>query len=755
MILEGLLTILQSLVGWLFLIILQMLLRIVDILEKFFDVFAGTAPVYYKGKENYLFDLFLSNQAITNLFWAMAIIAIVISFGFCIVAVARKVTDVSGTSKHTIGQIMSNFIRSLLVILLLNLCVTAAFKVTSVIFDRINYSLEHAETLRGEQEKTYTEEEFATMVRILATMGNYAANPSAESRYNVNACFNAIRGELITLYEAGCFNYDFPVVQTGKHTWQSALAQVAKSANLNEDLQLDTYYPTVQDAVTLCFNELKTNSTFKPQETAVRGTTITEKMTTAMMIFLVSSMGAEENEQFINGGFDDALRRSYINGEKDFLSFGDVYEDFAITQINYLIGIIAALACILFLAKVILMFIVRMLNLILLYVVSPLFASSMSLDEGSRFQNWTQSFVMQLLAAYAGVVMMRIYLLVVPIVVNSDLKFFEPGTYASHLTIYGQLLFVLAGAWAVSRATNLISGALTGHAAGALQESDSAFGHMVSWAVGTDRLWSELGRRRMNKDRAKSHARGQYDKSLRPEGAVNERAQAMKDLKEAITESRDNNRSGGSDKQYSRDDSSIDTSGTSGLDKMRKDFRIDKDPGASKGFNDAENIDSVRAGSHLDSMRSSMGLDNPNAPASFDLDALPDLGKQNRVQNGNTVDNGQGTNGTTNITGTNSTTGTSRRGNTRTSTTGSQTAGSQTGGGTRRRASVYTNTFSQKPQATSVPTNPTNTVNTTGTTTAPNLTRDRVLKTQNTTGVNNPADMKANLKSRLNERKNQ
>lgn len=804
MILEGLLTILQSLVGWLFLVIFQMLLRIVDILERFFDVFAGTAPVYYKGKENYLFDLFLSNQAITNLFWAMAIIAIVISFGFCIVAVARKVTDVSGTSKHTIGQIMSNFIRSLLVILLLNLCVTAAFKVTSVIFDRINYSLEHAESMRDEQEKTYTEEEFATMVRILATMGNYAANPSAESRYNVNACFNAIRGELITLYEAGCFNYDFPVVQTGKHTWQSALAQVAKSADLNEDLQLDTYYPTVQDAVTLCFNELKTNSTFKPQETAVRGTTITEKLTTAMMIFLVSSMGAEENEQFINGGFDDALRRSYINGEKDYLSFDDVFEDFAITQINYLIGIIAALACILFLAKIILMFIVRMLNLILLYVVSPLFASSMSLDEGSRFQNWTQSFVMQLLSAYASVVMMRIYLLVVPIVVNSDLKFFEPGTYASHLTIYGQLLFVLAGAWAVYKANGLIAGALTGNAAGAVQEADSALGHMVSWAIGTDRLWSELGRRRMNKDRAKSHARGQFDKSLRPEGAVNESAQAMKDLKEAITESRDNKRStesdkhsGGSDKHYSRDDSSIDTSGTSGLDQMRKDFRIDKDPGASKGFNDAENINSVRAGSHLDSMRSSMGLDNPYAPESFNLDELPDLGKQTGAPKGNTVDNGSGTKGTTNITGTNSTTGTGRRSNTRTST-----AGSQTGGGRKRRASVYTNTFSPKPPAASVQTNPTTTVNTTGTTTAPvtgtvntgnvdtrgnvgmtentgrdgrrgtdgingrdsinnttqeaaNLTRDRGLNNQNTTVANNPADMKANLKSKLSERQNQ
>ncbi len=755
MILEGLLTILQSLVGWLFLIIFQMLLRIVDILEKFFDVFAGTAPVYYKGKENYLFDLFLSNQAITNLFWAIAIIAIVISFGFCIVAVARKVTDVSGTSKHTIGQIMSNFIRSLLVILLLNLCVTAAFKVTSVIFDRINYSLEHAETLRGEQEKTYTEEEFATMVRILATMGNYAANPSAESRYNVNACFNAIRGELITLYETGCFNYDFPVVQTGKHTWQSALAQVAKSANLNEDLQLDTYYPTVQEAITLCFNELKTNSTFKPQETAVRGTTITDKMTTAMMIFLVSSMGAEENEQFINGGFDDALRRSYINGEKDFLSFGDVYEDFAITQINYLIGIIAALACILFLAKVILMFIVRMLNLILLYVVSPLFASSMSLDEGSRFQNWTQSFVMQLLSAYASVVMMRIYLLVVPIVVNSDLKFFEPGTYASHLTIYGQLLFVLAGAWAVSRATNLISGALTGHAAGSLQESDSAFGHMVSWAVGTDRLWSELGRRRMNRDRARSSQKG-HEKA-------NETKQKQQEQKQQLAAQRNR-------VPAVKDDAGIASGEKSSMDALRQQYDMSNDLKIKNQSKEADDAYSKKTNAGLSNLRSQMGLDAPNMSVNdnFDVDSLTDIGKKSSYRKNNQTGNGPVVPNTTvppnttissNPTGTNTTTNNPI--GTNTSTNNSNIQGTNvniTGVNNRsRRPSVNANpvtgnTTTQGKKgntgdtglAGANGTNGTNGTNVNGLNTARNR--------QTTTQTTSSANMRSNLLNKINER---
>ena len=625
MILEGLLDILQALFGWLFLVILQMLLRIVDILEKFFDVFAGTEPVYYKGEPHYLFNLFFSNRAITNLFWAMAIIAIVLSFGFCIVAVARKVTDVSGTSKHTLGQIMSNFIRSLVVILLLNVCIIAAINVTAVVFDRINYSLENSEGLKSDRERVYTDEEFATMVRIMATVGNYAANPSAESRYNVNACFNAIRGEVLTLFNAGCFDYDFPVVRTGKHTWQSALAQVAKSANLEEDLQLDTYYSTVQDAITLCFDQLKTNINFKPQQTAVTADGLLANMSTAKLIFLTSSMGAEENKQFRNGSFDDALRKSYLNNEKDFLSFEYVDNDFAITRINYVVGIIAAYAMILFLAKIILVFIARIMNVLMLYVVSPLFASSMTLDEGSRFQNWVQSFVMQLVAAYASVVMMRVYLIILPIILSSDFQFFAPGSALNNYSIYGQLLVVLAGSWAVSRATVLISGALTGNAASAVQDADSSFGNMVSWAVGTDRLYKEFARLRQNRDRAKSYAKGRYDKALRPKGAEDESAKAIKELKDVISGGREGNRNNlTADKNPFRDDTAIGKNAENSKQKLQKEVGFDPKVGQkAKKESSLSDDTGTNGSSSLDKMREEMGLQ----PDTFNLDNLPDLGK--------------------------------------------------------------------------------------------------------------------------------
>ena len=617
--LDALLTILQALVGWLLLLIWQMLLMVVDVLEKFFNAFAGVDPVYYKGEDVYLFSLFLSNKSITNLFWGMALIAIVLSFGFCIVAVARKVTDVSGTTKHTLGQIMSNFIRSLVVILLLNLCIVAAINVTSVIFDRINYSLKNADTLDRDKEKHYSDEEFATMVRILATMGNYAANPSAESRYNVNACFNAVRGEMLTLFEARCFDYDFPVVQTGKHTWQSALAQVAKSANLKEDLQLDTYYPSVQEAVLLCFKELKSNSNFKPQETAISSPNTSANLTTAKMIFLVSTMGAEENEQFKNGSFDDALRRSYINGEKNYLSYDDVDSDFAITRINYLIGLLVTAACVILLGKVILMFIVRMLNVMMLYIVSPLFASAMSLDEGSRFQNWVQSFVMQLLAAYASVVMMRLYLMMVPIVVNNELHFFSPSSFSNHLDIYGQLLFVLAGAWAVYQGGNLISGALVGNAASAFQSADSTMGGTVDSLIGVGRLGKMIDRHKRRKDSQRSHEKAHEKTQQKADQSHNESMKAMKDLQTAI-EGRDSGRTNNvSDGRYN-------SAEKASLDKMRKEFGFSNEGDGGKGSS-VDSTEHAIESSHLNKMRADMGLDNPDTPDNFNLDALPDLGR--------------------------------------------------------------------------------------------------------------------------------
>ena len=127
--------------------ICKWLLRFVELVELFFNVFAGTEKILYGDEKTYLINIFFGHDAVTNAFWAMAIIAMILSIGFTIVALARKVTDISGTTKHTIGQIDSNFIRSMLAILLLNICIVASINVANVLLDQIDFALTNAEVL--------------------------------------------------------------------------------------------------------------------------------------------------------------------------------------------------------------------------------------------------------------------------------------------------------------------------------------------------------------------------------------------------------------------------------------------------------------------------------------------------------------------------------------------------------------------------------------------------------------------------------
>lgn len=101
---------------------------------------------------------------------------------------ARKAADVTDSVKQSVGQIFSNFIRCLIIILLLNTISVAAINITNVLLDRINFALENAAILnRDDEEKNFSDAEYAAMARVLATVANYSVNPSADSRYNVNS----------------------------------------------------------------------------------------------------------------------------------------------------------------------------------------------------------------------------------------------------------------------------------------------------------------------------------------------------------------------------------------------------------------------------------------------------------------------------------------------------------------------------------------------------------------------------------------
>ena len=473
----------RLLFDWVFVLLcrlMQGLLKLVDFMESFFDIFAGTSKVMYKDSGDFLINIFFGHDAVTNAFWAMALIAIVMAFGFCIVGMARKAADVTDSVKQSTGQIFSNFIRCLIIILLLNTISVAAINITNVLLDRINFALENAAILnRDDEEKNFSDAEYAAMARVLATVANYSVNPSADSRYNVNSCFNAIRNDLLALHVNGFFDYDYGMDENGHHTWQSALALLATSSDLTADLKLDTYYSDVTYAVQTVSREISTYKDFAPVQAARMDTD--SVIETDVLIFLIAGMEAAQNGMYNNGSYDDALRRGYVTGEKDYMNLTQVRRDFDIWEMDYLVAYISSVVFIVIMAICIFTFIVRMFNLMLLYLVAPLFASSMPIDDGGKWQSWTQAFVIQLFSGFGSVIAMRLYLIIIPLALSSDLVYF-PGDGAGFAVLnrMAQLLMVLGGAWAVLQASAVITGILAGNPGMAAIQQEGRIGGMVT-----------------------------------------------------------------------------------------------------------------------------------------------------------------------------------------------------------------------------------------------------------------------------------
>ncbi|MEG1683600.1 MAG: hypothetical protein RR295_07210, partial [Oscillospiraceae bacterium] len=111
---------------------------IVGWLYDFFEVFSGLKNVYYDGAEMSLLDFFMGNTAVSNLYWGMALVGIAMSFGFAIVSVTRKMFDGAGKHQHSMGNILSNLFKSILIILSLSIIMSMVLNSTSALMKAVS-----------------------------------------------------------------------------------------------------------------------------------------------------------------------------------------------------------------------------------------------------------------------------------------------------------------------------------------------------------------------------------------------------------------------------------------------------------------------------------------------------------------------------------------------------------------------------------------------------------------------------------------
>jgi len=185
--------------------------------------------------------------------------------------------------------------------------------------------------------------------------------------------------------------------------------------------------------------------------------------------------------------FDDNVRRPYLNfkgveqlnknkGEllKDYRNFEQVKKDFHSENFSYLSGFASAILILFILLISIITCVRRIFELLLLYLVSPFFASTIPLDDGITFARWRELFIAKFFSGFGMIFSMKFYLMIVPFLADSRLVLYPkdmPG--GSFVNMILQIFLIIGGAWAVFKSQSLMMEVLNPEAAQAEKQSSA------------------------------------------------------------------------------------------------------------------------------------------------------------------------------------------------------------------------------------------------------------------------------------------
>ena len=407
------------------------LLYVLKLLENLMMVFTGEAPVTYNGNEDSLLNVFFSHDSVRGVYMGIGMVGIAFAFAFAIVSVIRKMFDSRGKYQSlTMGTILGNLLKSILIIFGMNAILLVAVNATNILLQAVSDSfIMSNDLLTGAGNvKEFSDEEYAAMGRILNTVGNYSLNPSYRSRYNLNACYNDIRTDLKYLGDRGVFNYHYVSKDENEKevvTWQSIMEELGTAYDYNTETTLDSYDDGLTNAILDTMDIIKQNPNIRVLK-SYQGTTheYTGRVSLDRIMFLVGTMGtintaAARNDVYNKDpNFYDNIRAPFYYGSKDIYSFGDVKQVFSVSplKMNYILVYVGGYEIAMEMMVVIVTCGVRLFNLLALYLIAPLAISTMPMDDGAKFKQWTTAFIVQLLSVVGMVVAIRLFILLLPLI---------------------------------------------------------------------------------------------------------------------------------------------------------------------------------------------------------------------------------------------------------------------------------------------------------------------------------------------------
>ena len=184
--------------------------------------------------------------------------------------------------------------------------------------------------------------------------------------------------------------------------------------------------------------------------------------------------------------FTDDVRNPYLKGDKDYRSLVTVKKDFYPSNFNFIEGFVSAVLLLFILAGAAVIFIRRLFELLLLYLVSPLFVSTIPLDDGATFARWRELFVAKFFSGFGVIFSMRYYLLLVPSIAGNRLCLYSmklPNAVMINSVL--KMFMIIGGAWAVYKSQSLIMQILNQEAAAMEQQSGALMSGIIMGTVST------------------------------------------------------------------------------------------------------------------------------------------------------------------------------------------------------------------------------------------------------------------------------
>ena len=184
------------------------------------------------------------------------------------------------------------------------------------------------------------------------------------------------------------------------------------------------------------------------------------------MIFCVSSMDAARDPD-IAFSLTSEPWSSVLDGTKGYLG---IIGSFHISKIDYFVGFTSTIFVMIIMTMCLFTFIKRIFEILMLFVTSQYFASTMVLDDGQKFSKWREAFISKLIVGFGAAIAMRLFLMLIPVIMDEKLQFFENAIMEATGGYLIKLIFILGGMYAVYKSTGLLASVFGGGAGGGAGE---------------------------------------------------------------------------------------------------------------------------------------------------------------------------------------------------------------------------------------------------------------------------------------------